>query len=229
MDITKQLAVLVCCYALSGCVTNNYLDYYLPPSIASNTNEAEQNKEVKEDNKEKRIFVYFIAPVNNISVGSMIKGIDEHLAKNNVKEINIFINSGGGATIDGIAAYNYLRNLDVKIKTYNIHTVQSSATYLYCAGDKRYSVKGSSFLFHNISTQLNRMDMDEVILQGEHMKNEKGSMVGIYKSCFIGRDDFINSIFEKGAIITSPSDISLGLTHKTIEKLPAPNKEDILL
>lgn len=226
MDIVKKLAVLACCCVLSGCITNNYIEYYVPPSIANSTNEVEQKKE---NDKEKRIFVYFIAPINNISVSTLIRKIDEYLAKNNVKNINIFINSGGGDTADGIAVYNYLKNLDVKVNTYNISSVKSAATYLYCAGDERYSINGSSFLFHNITSQLNIMDMDEVILRGKNMEIEKNVMIKIYKSCFSKNEKLINSIFEKGAIIKTPEDMRIGLTHKIIEKLPAPGKDDILL
>jgi ATP-dependent protease ClpP protease subunit len=201
------------------------------PPIIPNLQENPNNKEEEASGiiLPVKLFVYFIAPVNSYSISSLIKGIDEKVANNNIKEINLFINSGGGDTSYGIAAYKYLKNLDINLKTYNLSAVHSSASFLYCAGNERYSTPGSSFLLHNINAKLDNHDMDEVILRGELMKIEKKDMIKIYKKCLKNNEELVNSIFNEGIIISTPNDVSIGLSKETIPQIPTPRKGDIIL
>lgn len=58
------------------------------------------------------------------------------------------IHSGGGSVIEGIAIYNYLKNLDREVQTESVGMVASIATIIWLAGTKRTLNSLSSFLIH---------------------------------------------------------------------------------
>ncbi len=62
--------------------------------------------------------------------------------------VHLLIQSTGGFVDDGIAVYNYLTHLPLKVVTYNEGTVQSIAVLMYLAGKRRVCAGNASFLMH---------------------------------------------------------------------------------
>jgi len=65
-------------------------------------------------------------------------------------EIYILFSSPGGSTQHGITLYNFIRSLPAKIIMHNIGIVDSIANVIFLAGEERYAVPHSSFLFHGV-------------------------------------------------------------------------------
>ncbi len=65
-----------------------------------------------------------------------------------VKRVHLLIQSTGGFVWEGVAVYNYLRNLPLEIVTYNAVAVQSIAVLMYLAGTVRRASADASFLIH---------------------------------------------------------------------------------
>lgn len=65
-----------------------------------------------------------------------------------VKTVHLLINSLGGFVADGIAAYNYLRNLPLSIVTYNGGSVASIAVIMFLAGQTRKCSPNATFMIH---------------------------------------------------------------------------------
>lgn len=72
----------------------------------------------------------------------------QQLVARNVKRVHLLIQSSGGTVEDGIAAFNYLRNLPLDIVTYNVGAVQSISVLLYLVGKVRKCSRHASFLIH---------------------------------------------------------------------------------
>jgi len=75
-------------------------------------------------------------------------------ASQGTKEIYLMFAFPGGNVAAGIAAYNALRALPVKLITHNIGNVDSIATIIFLAGAERLSVPHATFMFHGVAFDL---------------------------------------------------------------------------
>ncbi|MBO5461163.1 MAG: Clp protease ClpP [Ruminococcus sp.] len=69
----------------------------------------------------------------------------------NVQEINLHINSGGGSVFAGIAIYNMLKRHSAKITTYIDGIAASIASVIACAGDRIVIPANGTFMVHKPS------------------------------------------------------------------------------
>src|ERR1039457_314805 len=64
------------------------------------------------------------------------------------KEVHLLIQSTGGAIGDGVAIYNFLRNLPIKIIAYNGGTVASIAVIVFLSAQERKVSETGNFVIH---------------------------------------------------------------------------------
>jgi ATP-dependent protease ClpP protease subunit len=77
------------------------------------------------------------------------KDVQDFLAQlDNVEEINVHINSGGGSVFGGIAIYNILKSHKAKIIVYVDGIAASIASVIMCAGDTIYIPKNAMVMIH---------------------------------------------------------------------------------
>src|SRR5437773_7862504 len=95
--------------------------------------------------------VYLVFSLN-ITPQTVTKLLSECAAWANqgTKEIYLLLAPLGGNVPAGIAAYNALRALPVKLITHNIGNVDSIANILFLAGQERLAVPHSTFMFHGV-------------------------------------------------------------------------------
>lgn len=79
-------------------------------------------------------------------------GIIKEIKDLDVSQINVHIDSYGGAVSGGWAIYNALKQHKAKITTYADGFVCSAALYPFLAGDERYASNVSGFYLHEVST-----------------------------------------------------------------------------
>ena len=108
-----------------------------------------------QDNK-----IYFYSGVNRNACVELNKKIGELEAKSLTLSntlgilppaIKIFINSGGGAIVSGIASMDTILRCQVPIETYVDGFSASAATFLTVVGEKRYMSRNSYMLVHQLS------------------------------------------------------------------------------
>ena len=109
-----------------------------------------------QDNK-----IYFYAGVNRNSCVELNKKIGELETKSLTLSktlgilpppIKIFINSGGGSIVSGIASMDTILRCKVPIETYVDGFSASAATFLTVVGGKRYMSRNSYMLVHQLSS-----------------------------------------------------------------------------
>ena len=88
-------------------------------------------------------FEFFEGDVSAHGIMQQIKGLD-------VDQINVHIDSYGGAVSEGWAIYNALKNHPAKVVTYGDGFVASAALYPFMAGDERYASNLSAYYFHQV-------------------------------------------------------------------------------
>lgn len=124
-------------------------------------------KDVK-SNEEKHISVYenkiyYYSGVTRKSVVEVNYKLSEleakYLTTSNIlgiehPPIRLYINSGGGSIIAGIAAMDTILRCKIPVYTYVDGFCASAATFLSVVGAKRYMSKNSYMLIHQLSSQL---------------------------------------------------------------------------
>jgi ATP-dependent Clp protease protease subunit len=93
----------------------------------------------------------FLADVNQQSVHLLLAGAEQFLRAGK-QSILLLISSPGGSVHHGLSAYNYLKGLPIQVDTHNFGSIDSIATTIYSAGEKRYSVPNGRFLIHSVGT-----------------------------------------------------------------------------
>lgn len=101
------------------------------------------------------IYINFSAEINPHTSEALMGFLAENTSKGE-KEFYILLSSNGGSVKDGVTLYNYINSLPVKITMHNIGLVNSIANVIFLAGDKRYAVPHSSFLFHGVGFNIDR-------------------------------------------------------------------------
>ena len=105
--------------------------------------------------------IYFYSGVNRNSCVELNKKIGELEAKSLTlsntlgilpPSIKVFINSGGGTIVSGIASMDTMLRCKVPIETYVDGFSASAATFLTVVGEKRYMSRNSYMLVHQLSS-----------------------------------------------------------------------------
>ncbi|MGL4695185.1 ATP-dependent Clp protease proteolytic subunit [Enterococcus larvae] len=98
------------------------------------------------------------------------------------EDIEVEINSPGGAVFEGIAIMNALRGYKGKVTTLINGLAASAASYIFLAGEERMATEGSFYMIHNSATFMygyyQRQDIDKV----RHVTSKiDNTMAGFYK------------------------------------------------
>ncbi len=158
--------------------------------------------------------IFFTAGINSKSIAILLQVIDT-LRHRGVKTIAISINSTGGDPNVGLGAYYYLKKLPVTIVTYNMFQTSSSAIFLYCAGQKRYSSPYGYFIFHGVKTNLKNSTINglkQYTAQNElFIKAERD----IYSVCMNKAVLEKHDLFGDDLLIDASTAKSFGLVNQT--------------
>jgi len=123
-------------------------------------------KKTNGDNNEKHISVqdnkiYFYSGVNRNSCVELNKKIGEMESKSLTlsktlgilpPSIKLFINSGGGSIVSGIASMDTILRTQVPVHTYVDGFSASAATFLTVVGEKRFMSRNSYMMIHQLSS-----------------------------------------------------------------------------
>lgn len=86
----------------------------------------------------------------NPSSSEALLGICSGLANDGVQEVTLLLSTPGGRVNSGITVYNLLRAMPFKLTTYNVGSVNSIGNVVFLAGEERYAVPNSTFMFHGV-------------------------------------------------------------------------------
>jgi len=94
--------------------------------------------------------IYFVFFNQAIDTGTMrtLRRQLVTLVEAGVEEINLVIESPGGAVEPALMTYSFIRSLPARINTHGQGLVASAANILYLAGDKRTADRNARFFFH---------------------------------------------------------------------------------
>jgi len=106
-----------------------------------------------EANGEKSVILHFASNVTYWSTLQLVVLLQDYY-RQGYRRFVLPIQTSGGSVNSAMYAYGVLKDMPVEITTVAVGYVDSAGVALYCLGDRRYAVPGSSFLFHPMSGSL---------------------------------------------------------------------------
>src|SRR5690554_2608812 len=95
------------------------------------------------------VYVNFHGPITELSSRNLMTLCESAIrSAPQADHIYIILSSTGGTVYSGIAVYNFIKALPVKVTTHNVSRVDSIANVVFLAGDERFAAPNASFLFH---------------------------------------------------------------------------------
>jgi ATP-dependent protease ClpP protease subunit len=109
-------------------------------------------------------YVSFSAEVNPSTAESLI-ALTANLVNQGVTEIYLILSTPGGSVMNGLNVYNFLRGLPARVITHNVGNVDSIGNAIFLAGEQRYAVPHSTFMFHGVGFNPDGARLEEKLLR----------------------------------------------------------------
>lgn len=95
------------------------------------------------------VYISFSAEINPNTCESLI-AVMANCANQGVKHVYLMLSTPGGSVMNGMNIYNVLRAMPFELITHNVGNVDSIGNAVFLAGEKRYAVPYSTFMFHGV-------------------------------------------------------------------------------
>lgn len=94
-------------------------------------------------------YVTFSAEINQNTTESLIATM-ANMVNQGVPEVHLLLSTQGGSVTNGLNLYNVLTGLLIRLITHNVGVVNSIGNAVFLAGDPRYAVPNTTFMFHGV-------------------------------------------------------------------------------
>lgn len=144
-------------------------------------------------------------------------GIVKELSELEVDEIDVHINSTGGAVAEGLAIYNVLKNSNMKVTTYCDGFACSAASVVFMAGDERVMNEASLLLIHNAWTY-GQGDAAEFRKQADDLDKITQASVKAYMRNINISEEELKSMMNVETWISAEDAKTMGFATKVLEE-----------
>lgn len=171
---------------------------------------------VKNDDKSAELMLY--GDIAESFWGDTIsaKEVTEYLADLDVENIDVYINSNGGAVDTAIAINNALRRHKAKV-TVNIDGIAASAaTLITCAGDTVRMPKNALFMIHNPST-IAMGDSEEMRKKADVLEKYKNSITETYLQKVNIDKEKLSKLMDNESWLSAEEALKYGFIDEIIE------------
>uniref|UniRef100_A0A6C0I9P5 Protease n=1 Tax=viral metagenome TaxID=1070528 RepID=A0A6C0I9P5_9ZZZZ len=166
--------------------------------------------------------VYFYKEITRDSVASLIHTLNQTIKKvkstaefiGSVEDppVYLFINSGGGDYYAGMSGFDHIKNMDYPVYTVIDGVTASAGTFISLAGKKRFIMKSSWVLIHQIKTWFEGYNTfeelkDEMLNSSNIMK----SLNNMYLENTKISSKKLNTFFQRDIYLDSTDAIKLGI------------------
>ena len=147
----------------------------------------------------------------------------QSLAADGVTELNVHVDSYGGAVSSGWAIYNTLKDWPGTVNTYADGFVASAAVYPFLAGKNRYANPMSAFYLHQAWTVADG-NADDLRKAADDI--EKFNAIGLEAFAAAGMDkDVILALEKDETWLTASEALDLGLATEIIDRSDEPEAQ----
>lgn len=141
----------------------------------------------------------------------------------NIKTLEVYINSPGGSVSHGLSIYNQLKTSGLHIRTYNLGETSSISSIIFLAGDERIMPEGTYALIHQ-PAHLVYQNLREAEQNVNILKAINESLKAVYLKYINITDDELDTMLASETILTSEHALKIGFA--TSNKLPQELKID---
>lgn len=94
------------------------------------------------------------------------------------RAIHLYINSGGGSVVDGLAIYDIIKYIKCPVYTYCVGIAASMAATLLAAGEKghRYAFENAEVMIHQVLAGISYDQASQIEKRAEHIVKLKHKM-----------------------------------------------------
>lgn len=167
--------------------------------------------------------INFIAEIIPKTVEALM-GITSDLVNRGHRELYLALSSPGGSVSDGVALYNYLRSLPVKLTTHNIGSVNSIGNIVFLAGSRRLACAHTTFMFHGVSLQTQAPQAFERKSLREHLssiESDEKRIAGIVAERTKLTQSAIDNFFLEAKTLSAEDAVADSIVHE-IAQLSVP-------
>lgn len=139
--------------------------------------------------------------------------------EDDVTDIHVYINSGGGSVVEGWAIYDKLKTSGKKITTIGEGIVGSIATIIFMAGNYRKLHENSRFFIHNPYWQPDSptpMEAEDLITLGESLQMEQKKILDFYVAQTGTNIEQLEPLMQKATDLTSVQAVEMGFANEII-------------
>lgn len=158
---------------------------------------------------------------NDKSSYSLVKELQQ--LDEEVKTINVYINSYGGEVKEGIAIYNALKRHPAQINTYCNDFACSIASVIFMAGDNRMMYEDSLLMIHNAWSSLVG-NSSELRKMADDLEKITESSISIYMNNINISETELRRMMDEETWITSQEALNMGFITKVLKAGTSNNK-----
>jgi len=155
---------------------------------------------------------WFESDVSSFSLAKEIESLPEE-----VKTINVHINSYGGDVAEGLAIYNALRQHKAKVKTYCDGFAASVASVVFMAGDERIMSNASLLMIHN-AWMWAVGDPDELRKQADDLETINQATVNAYMNHVNISEEELKRMMDKETWISAADALEMGFATAVVSE-----------
>ena len=168
------------------------------------------------------VYLSFMADVNPTTAQALMGAVGQQIERG-VAELHLLLSTPGGLVSEGLALYNLLRALPIRLITYNIGSVNSIGNVIFLAGSERYASPASSFMFHGVGIDVYQARFEEKNLRERlcSIQNDQNLIADvIVRHTRIGAEK-VKDLFLEAAFVPANDAKSWGLVDDVIDvKVP---------
>lgn len=150
--------------------------------------------------------------------GVTAKKFQEEIVAIKQSQIDLHINSPGGAVFDGVAIYNLIKQHPANVTTYIDGIAASIASVIALAGDKVIMAENALYMMHNPSGMVMGTASDMRSL-ADVLDKIRGTMTGVYAKKSGRPDDEISSLLDAETWMTADEAKEFGFVDEIADEM----------
>jgi ATP-dependent Clp protease protease subunit len=165
----------------------------------------------------KTIYINYFDGINEPKVKALMAICSDIVANQKPDTLYFLFSSNGGSVNAGIVLYNFLRALPVEIVMHNTGSIDSIATVVFLAANKRYAAFHSTFLFHGVRMNFPQGAGFDYTQLHEHismLKQDENKIAGIIAARTHLSEAEIRQLFHQGESKDLTFAIDRGIIHE---------------
>ncbi len=177
----------------------------------------------------KTIYITYVDKINSESVKMFINFIVNSIVEHKPDVLYFLLSTPGGDVSGGVTLYNFLKTIPQKVIMHNMGSVDSIGTIVFLAGEQRFAMPHSTFLFHAVEASFKeeKVNLKKIEEKKSGLLQDQEKIASlITENSSISKGE-MNKLFEQGEMKSAEFAEEKKFIHeiKTIKL----RKEDILL